>query len=114
MAINNKTYRPLQAVSITAAEDIPAFRFVDHNGNLCAADSKSMGVSEISWLSEENISIITIGTIAVETSGSINAGDAVTSDLGGKAKAVTAAEPVNGRALNSCTGAGFVTIQLIP
>ncbi len=114
MSTHNKTYQPVQAITVIAAEDLPPFRFVNHAGGLCIADSKAVGVTETDWLNGEYASVVTLGTMAVETTTTIDAGEDVTADANGKAKPVAAAEPVNGRALDSCTGAGFVRILLVP
>jgi hypothetical protein len=114
MALHNKTYQPVQAISIEASEDLPAFRFVSHLGSLCANESRATGVTETDWLSGELASIVTLGTMAVETMTTINIGDDVTSGGSGKAKPATGVNPINGRALDSCTGAGFVRIKLVP
>lgn len=113
MAISNKTYQPLQSITVTAGEDLPASRFVDHTGSLCATDSKSLGVTEIAWKSNEFAALITYGTVIVETSASVSIGDNLTSDTDGKAKPVATSEPVNARALEACTGAGFVKVILV-
>ncbi len=113
MAINNKTYQPVQAVSIRAVEDLPAFRFVSHLGSLCAQDSKSLGVTEVDWVNGELASIVTLGTIAIETITSVDVGDNLTAANEGKAKSVSSNEPVNGRALESTSGAGFVRMILV-
>ncbi|MFP4543572.1 MAG: hypothetical protein ACLFQU_04990 [Candidatus Kapaibacterium sp.] len=114
MAINDKTHQPVQALSIKALEDLPANRFVSHLGGLCEADTKALGVTELAWATGEYSAVVVLGTAVVETSTSVSTGEDVTADTNGKAKPLTAAEPVNGRALNSCTGAGFVTIKLVP
>ncbi len=114
MTKNNKTYSPAHAITIEAKEDIPAFRFISHLGSVCEADTKSLGVSEVDWLNGDLAAIVTLGSIAIETTTTVDIGDDVTSDTGGKAKKVTASEPVNGRALSSTTGAGFVTVNLVP
>ncbi len=114
MAINNKVYQPVQSLTVEAAEDLPAFRFVSHLGSLCAADSRALGVTEVDWLDGEQASVVSLGTIPVQTTTTIDAGDDVASDADGKAKTVSASEPVNGRALDSCTGAGYVKIKLVP
>ena len=114
MTIPNRSYQPVQSLTVNAAEDIPAFRFVSHLGTLCAAESRSLGVSDSDWLTGENASVITLGTAAVETSTSVNLGDDVTSDASGKAKTASGEMPVNGRALDQATGPGYIRIKLVP
>ena len=46
MAIMDKTYQPLQSLTIKAVEDLPGFRFVSHLGSLCDADARALGVTE--------------------------------------------------------------------
>ncbi len=110
----NKSYQPLQSLNIRAAEDLPGFRFVSHLGTLCVADTRALGVTEVDWLRGELASVVSLGTIPIQTTTSVNAGDDVTSDADGKGKAAISSEPVNGRALDSCSGAGYVKIKLVP
>jgi len=114
MSVNNKTYQPVQSVSVKATEDLPAFRFVSHLGSLCASESRALGITETNWVNGEYASVVTLGTIAIETSTSIDAGSDVTSDVNGKAKTAESVEPVNGRALDGCSGAGFIRIKIVP
>lgn len=114
MAINNKTYQPIQQVSIEAIEDLPAFRFVSHLGSICESEGKSLGVAEVNWLSGEIASVVTLGTIAIETMTSVNVGDNLTSGTEGKAKPASGTEPINGRALDSSSGSDFVRILIVP
>lgn len=114
MANHKKTYQPVQAVTVKAAEDLPAFRFVSHLGSLCADENKALGITETDWINGEYAAVITLGTMAVETATTINLGDDITSAADGKAKAAEGTEPVNGRALDSCTGSGFVRVNLVP
>jgi hypothetical protein len=114
MALTNKTYQPVQKLTIEAVEDLPGFRFVSHLGSLCAADSKAFGVTETDWLNGEKASVVTLGTIPIETTTTVNIGDDITADTNGKGKTVSADEEVNGRAMDSTTGAGFVRIKIVP
>ncbi len=114
MSLNNKTYQPVQSISLEAGEDLPAFRFISHLGTLCADESRAVGVTEVDWLSGEMASVVTLGTMTVETAGTISIGADLTSAALGKAKTAEAAEPVNGRALDSCSGAGYVKIKIVP
>ena len=111
---NNKTYQPVQSLTVKATEDLPAFRFVTHLGSLCSEDSRALGVTEIDWITNEYASVVSLGTIAIETLTSINAGDDIASAASGKAKPAAGEVPINGRALDSCSGAGFIRIKLVP
>ncbi len=108
------TYQPLQALCVKAAADLPACRFVGYNGNLCAEGAKALGVAEVDWLSGELASVVSLGTIAIETATSVNLGDAVTSDSLGRAIPAETGKSVNGRALKTLSGAGFIKIMLVP
>jgi hypothetical protein len=114
MALTNKTYQPVQAISVLAGEDLPAFRFVSHLGTLCTADSRALGVTEVNWLKDEHASVVTLGTIAIETTTTIDAGADITSDEAGKAMTAGPLSAINGRALDSCNGSGFIRIKLVP
>lgn len=114
MALNNKTYQPVQAISVQAGEDLPAFRFVSHLGTLCIADSRALGVTEVNWLKDEMASVVTLGTIAIETTTTIDAGSDITADDNGKAMVAGGNSAINGRALDSCEGAGFIRIKIVP
>ncbi|MFP4527294.1 MAG: DUF2190 family protein [Candidatus Kapaibacterium sp.] len=114
MALHNKTYQPVQSLTVAAAEDLPAYRFVAIGGSLCTAGELALGVTDLAWLSGENASVVSLGTIVVETSGAVTAGDDVAADASGKAKTAEAGNAINGRALDGTTGAGFVKIKLVP
>jgi len=114
MALTDKTYQPVQQLTIEAIEDLLPFRFVSHLGSLCAADSKAFGVTETDWLSGEKAAVVTLGTIPIATTTSVNIGDDITSDTDGKAKTITGSEPVNGRAMDSTTGAGIIRMKIVP
>lgn len=115
MGINKKTYQPVQAVTIKATEDLPAFRFVSISGGLCGDAERALGVTEVDWISGEYVAVVTLGNIAVEASGAILAGSDVSSAADGKAKTATTGNPINGRAIEGCSSAGeFVKIKLVP
>lgn len=114
MTMHNKTYQPLQLLSVKASEDLPSFRFVDFGGGLCTEGSRALGVTEIDWLRDELASVVTLGTVVVETSEAILRGADVSSDGNGKAKTAGVLEAVNGRAVEGCSGAGFIRIKLVP
>ena len=114
MAINNKTYQPLQSLTVKAIQDLPPFRFVSHLGSLCADAGRALGVTETDWVNGEYASVVSLGTIAIETSTTISISQDVTSSTDGKGKPATGSDPVNGRALDSVTGSGFIRIKLVP
>ncbi len=114
MAANNKTYQPVQLITVKAVEDLPAFRFVSHLGSLCADASRSLGVTDTNWVTDEYAAVVTLGTIPVETTTTINAGSDITSAIDGKAKPAGQSEPVNGRAIESCSAGDFVKIKIVP
>jgi hypothetical protein len=114
MALTNKTYQPVQAISVLAAEDLPAFRFVSHLGTLCSVDTRALGVTETNWLKDEHAAVVTLGTIAIETTTTIDAGADVTSDVSGKAITAGGGSAINGRALDSCNGSGYIRIKIVP
>jgi hypothetical protein len=114
MPINTKNYQPVQALTVKATVDLPAFRFVSHLGSLCADSGRALGVTETDWVNGEYASVISLGTIAIETVTTIAAGVDVTSGPAGKARAVVSTEPVNGRTLDACTGSGIVRIKIVP
>ncbi len=114
MAIIKNTYNPASNVTMKAVVDITANRFISFNGNISANETKSIGVAETKAASGEMFTVISLGTAIVETSVAVNVGDNITSDSSGKGKLAVGAMIVNGRALTSCTGAGFITIHLVP
>lgn len=136
-----KTYKPGVVESITAAAALAAMRFIGFDGNLCGADAKALGASELATNSGEQCPVIVSGIALVESGGVITAGAALASDATGRAVAATAlsattpigATPVtstsatpamtiaggympqalNGRALDAASGAGeFIRVLL--
>jgi hypothetical protein len=114
MSFNNKTYQPLQAISIQATEDLPQNRFISFSGGLCADNTRALGVTEVRWVSGQHSQVVTLGTIVVEAAGTIAAGDDIASATTGKARKALNGELVNGRALDSASSGGFVKIKLVP
>ena len=112
MSYNSNKYNPTLILSTKVSADLTSNRFLGFDGNYPAADSKSMGVVDAPWLLGELANVIVSGTAVVETDVAVALGDAITSDGNGKAKAAIASEKVNGYALTSTSGAGFVTVLL--
>lgn len=112
MSANNKTYQPLCYFSIKSGEDLLPNRFINHTGLYTANEERCLGVVDSKWLSGEFASAIIVGTAVVETTEAMNAGDNICSTTDGKAKMATGTMPVNGRCLDTISGAGFVRILL--
>lgn len=111
---NNVTYQPVQKISLRAEENLAAFRFVSHLGTICAEGAKSLGSVEKDWLEGTNASIITLGTVPIETSTTVHIGEDLTASTDGKAKPAGVSDAVNGRSLETCVGSGTVKIILVP
>lgn len=114
MPLNNKTYKPLNYFTITAGADLEPNRFVSFGGIYPGEESKALGVTDSKWIQGEKASVITLGIAILEVTGAINAGDRVATDTDGKAKKGTSAMQVNGRALDTTTGPGFIRVLLVP
>lgn len=76
--------------------------------------AKSLGVVERDWLEGTCASIITLGTVPIETTETVLIGDSLTASTDGKAKVAAASDEINGRAIESCSGSGFVKMLLVP
>lgn len=99
------THQPLQVIGITALADISAKRFVGFDGDLCALNTKALGVSELERATGRQASVITYGIALVEAGGAVAVGGAVTSDANGKAVDADV-NPVNGYALDAAAADG--------
>lgn len=81
----NNTYTPFGTLSIEAAADLVAKRFIGFDGNYCGAGKKAAGVSESDTDDGDQIPVIASGVALVETGGTFDVGDPITSDADGKA-----------------------------
>ena len=113
MSLTGKTYNPLLSLTIKAQSDLPHSRFIGFDGNPCAEGAPALGVTEIAWNSGQYAQVIAVGTAVVEASGTIVAGDSITSDTNGTARKAVTDDAVNGRAINAAESGGFVTIKLL-
>jgi hypothetical protein len=84
-----KLSNPIGAVSILAAASLSRQIFVGFDGNVCAANAKALGVTEIDTASGEMAGVIFNGIALVKAGAAVAAGAAVVSDSAGRA--VTAA-----------------------
>ena len=111
------TCQPLQVVSITAAVDVAEKYFVDFNGNICALNEKSLGVSHVNTSAGEQLPVMAVGIAVITTGGAIAIGGAVKSNGDGKGVIVTTGVPpefINGFALDASTGADeYIRIKLV-
>lgn len=114
MALQKGT-NPGRRVTITAAADLAAYRFIGYTRQYAAADAKARGVTDDAHASGDTASIIVSGTVIVHSGGSFSVGAAVTSDANGKAVATDAStDAINGYAVTAATGANQeVLIQLV-
>ena len=111
---NQVSFQPLQKITISAKENLNAFRFVSHLGSLCALGSKSLGTVDKDWLKDKNASVITLGTVPIEVSTTVRIGDNISSGNEGIGKPAEEDEAINARSLDDCTGAGIVKAILVP
>lgn len=110
---NSVSFQPVLKITHKSTADIPAYRFVGFGGALCSSDAKSLGVTDKSWASGKNISIIVLGTAAIESVGNITVGDPLTSD--GQGRAIVAGDgAINARALESTSNGGVIKVLLVP
>jgi hypothetical protein len=85
-----KLSNPIGAVSVLAAANISRQLFVGFDGNICAANAKALGVSEVDTASGEMAGIIFNGVALVKAGAAVAAGAAVVSDSSGRAITATA------------------------
>lgn len=136
-----KTELDLGGITVTAAANLTAHRFVDVTGAVPAAGEYCPGVLAYDTLAGDNAYLVTHGVVIVETGGAIDVGDWVITDNLGRAVAAadltvntpdgatpvtsTGADPTMlvtgselpqkplGRALVASTDAGqFITIKI--
>jgi len=111
---NSGSFQPVLKITHKSTANLPTGRFVGFNGALCAAGGKSLGVTDKSWASGKNISVVVLGTAAVESVGNIAVGDALSSDAQGRAVVAGSGAAINARALESTTNGGIIKVLLVP
>ena len=99
----NKLYQPLLIESVKATADIEQHRFIGFDGAYCTAGAKALGVSDVSIENGQYAPVAVLGTLLVESAGTINVGDPVASDSNGKAVKATGDALINGYAQDSVT-----------
>lgn len=113
MPVNDKTYKPILSLTVRAGEDLPAHRFVGFDGSLCANNAKALGVPEVNFAEGENASVVSVGTVIVESATELAPGDRVTSDSEGRAKIIEGEEEINGIVVQGSGEPGFATVLLV-
>lgn len=96
---------PLLKLTVRAAADVPAYRFVTYAGALCGAGALAIGVSDYPAATGADFAAVVIGTATVEAGGAITAGAEVQSDATGRAVTAAGGE-VLGLAWDGASGAG--------
>lgn len=109
--ITDKTYSPVLRLTVQAAEELPAYRFVNYAGELCGAGEKALGITDYPALSGEFVSLIVLGTAIIECSEAITGGAQISSDAVGKGQILGEGETSNGYAIADSSN-GFTTIIL--
>jgi len=83
-----KTFKDILTESVEAAVDIPAYRFVAPDGNLCGANAKALGASKAATKTGQQCPVMILGVAIIETGGAVTAQQEVTSDSLGRAVTV--------------------------
>ena len=99
-----KTEQPLLITSVKAAANISKNLFICFDGNLCAANAKSLGVSNANTDLNEQLPVTAKGIALVYSGGAITQGANIASDANAKAVTFSTGE-FNGYALDASTGA---------
>ncbi|MDP8256445.1 MAG: DUF2190 family protein, partial [Candidatus Alcyoniella australis] len=83
-------YRPILTLPFTASGAVAANRFVGHDGALCGADAKSLGVTRFGADDGKAGETIVLGTAVLEVGEQVAKGDRLVSDANGKGLKATA------------------------
>lgn len=84
-----KTMKPGVVESINAQSDLIKQRFIGFDGNYCAANAKSLGVSQTDIEQNQQCPVTVTGIALIESGGAISAGNALVSGTNGVALAAT-------------------------
>lgn len=109
----SKSYNPVQKISMKAEDEIPARRFVSAFGKVCQIDEIAIGVSEISWSKGNVISVITLGTVLIDTAEAIAKGEKISVATDGRAKKKTSEGEWIAVALSNAGAGSQVKAKLI-
>ena len=100
-----KTQIPGIIISVTAAADLTARRFVGLDGNVCGAGAKALGVCDVDTASGNQGPVVLNGVILIEAGAAVTAGSQVESDANSRAIPLNTGAS-NGYALDSASAAG--------
>lgn len=84
-----KTMKPGVVESIQAQANLVKHRFIGFDGNYCAANAKSLGVSQADIEQNQQCPVVVTGIALIESGGVISAGNALVSGTNGVALAAT-------------------------
>lgn len=105
--------KPLYNTNVTAAELLPANRFVGFDGKQCAIGALAQGVTYHQIPDGKLDTIGVIGSMLIEASEPIAKGNKIASAADGKAKVATIGEEVNGVAYSAALAAGEMVEVLL-
>lgn len=106
-------YAPVLTLTLTAAEDISAHRFVTVSGQKATGAAIALGVTGASASSGEAVDVIVEGTAVVEAGASITKGALVTGDAEGKATTAGSGNYVYGIALEDANAGDLLEVVLV-
>lgn len=84
-----KTMKPGVVESIQTQANLVKHRFVGFDGNYCAANAKSLGVSQADIEQDQQCPVTVTGIALIESGGAISVGNALVSGTNGVALAAT-------------------------
>lgn len=106
-------YKPVLTLTLVAAEDLTAHRFVTASGQKATGSVIALGVTGADVNSSEPVDVIVEGTAVVEAGGSISKGALVTGDANGKAITATSGTYVYGIALEDASAGDLFEVLLV-
>lgn len=99
------TQQIVLAISVVAAADLPANRFVKVGGALCQPADTALGITEMSASNGKLATVNAMGLLIVEAGDAVTEGSAVESDTSGRAVTLASATS-QGIAITGASAAG--------
>jgi hypothetical protein len=112
MATKSKTIQPAQQITVRAASDLPARRFINAKGELCSETGLPIGVTEIAWSLGNTAAIISLGTALIDCAEPINIGDKLAPAASGYCKKWTSGADWCATAMSSAGSGATVKAKL--